>query len=487
MPFPHRSMRARALLCVLAVCIAVIPAATGRSAHAGPAPGLCKADGLRGTVPKDFPVDACLGTDTLTIVNTLEMPVRIQTAGDAGKVSIVSLNQSLPAMLTRFHNSDPNVLLPGDHAVVAVGGGASQVGIVGDPSDDKFYLLAVTLDTYAPAGKALGIAKDTWGILADMITKISDDLDQYMNCQSGQNWIGRLGCRALLVRNVAYTITVAVAQGALKLGKNLISSTVDLLTSSGTYLKWVGAQVPAISAVVHGGSVRIAAKKASAAPSSAGHGSPSNPGPAPNPVVHLAQGPAAPSGYHYAVDLSGFGPSSSVNVTCFDSQSPSGFFTFSVRMAASGAGSTAECYSAAGPDHWVTANGVESNHVTWDAVPPPSSPTTQQPPPPPATTQQSPPAPQTYTEQESSHGVNTFTNYHNASGMGPRIAGGQYVQVTCKVYDPYITSVNPDGYWYRIATAPWNGIYYSPANTFMNGDPWGGPYSHPTDWSVPNC
>jgi hypothetical protein len=99
-----------------------------------------------------------------------------------------------------------------------------------------------------------------------------------------------------------------------------------------------------------------------------------------------------------------------------------------------------------------------------------------------------PPPSQTWWEQESvNHGVNTFTNHHNASGLGPRIAAGQWVQVSCKVYDPYIASVNPDGYWYRVASAPWSNGYYSPANTFMNGDPPGGPYLHNTDFSVGDC
>ena len=98
-----------------------------------------------------------------------------------------------------------------------------------------------------------------------------------------------------------------------------------------------------------------------------------------------------------------------------------------------------------------------------------------------------PTPPTTWSEQEGHNGVNTFTNYHNASGLGPAIAPAQWVQVSCKVYDPYIASVNPDGYWYRIASSPWNNAYYSPANTFMNGDPWGGPYTHNTDFAVPNC
>jgi surface antigen len=94
----------------------------------------------------------------------------------------------------------------------------------------------------------------------------------------------------------------------------------------------------------------------------------------------------------------------------------------------------------------------------------------------------------TWSEQETpNHPVNAFTNFHNASGVGPAVGSGQWVQVSCKVYDPTIASVNPDGYWYRIASPPWNNAYYSPANTFMNGDPYGGPYTHNTDFAVPNC
>jgi hypothetical protein len=71
--------------------------------------------------------------------------------------------------------------------------------------------------------------------------------------------------------------------------------------------------------------------------------------------------------------------------------------------------------------------------------------------------------------------------------MGPRVEPGVWVEVTCKVYAPEIESARPDGYWYRLASAPWNNGFYTPANTFMNGDPWDGPYTRPTDWSVPDC
>jgi len=91
-------------------------------------------------------------------------------------------------------------------------------------------------------------------------------------------------------------------------------------------------------------------------------------------------------------------------------------------------------------------------------------------------------------ELESSTGANTFLNPYNASGMGQKIAADTWVDVACKVYAPQIRSANPDGYWYRIASPPWNNVYYAVANTFRNGDiPGHPPYIHSTDWAVPDC
>lgn len=87
----------------------------------------------------------------------------------------------------------------------------------------------------------------------------------------------------------------------------------------------------------------------------------------------------------------------------------------------------------------------------------------------------------------SSTGVGSFLNYHNASGPGPRLASQQWVDVSCKVYDTTIASALPGGYWYRIASSPWNNQYYATANSFWNGDPPGGPYTHSYDAAVPNC
>jgi hypothetical protein len=101
---------------------------------------------------------------------------------------------------------------------------------------------------------------------------------------------------------------------------------------------------------------------------------PPQPTPQPNsqsPSVTLAQGPAAPSGYRYAITLSGFAGNTPVSISCRDSVNPGGFYTFSLTTDSDGQASTQSyCYSGDGPDHWVVANGIQSNNVTWAGTAP---------------------------------------------------------------------------------------------------------------------
>jgi hypothetical protein len=97
-------------------------------------------------------------------------------------------------------------------------------------------------------------------------------------------------------------------------------------------------------------------------------------------------------------------------------------------------------------------------------------------------------AAKTYPERETPHHpANTFRDHHRVSGKGPPVAAGRVVRVSCRVYDPSIRSVSPAGYWYRIASPPWNNRYYAPANTFLNGDRPNGPYRRNVDRRVPKC
>jgi len=88
--------------------------------------------------------------------------------------------------------------------------------------------------------------------------------------------------------------------------------------------------------------------------------------PAPGPAASLAKGPAAPSGFRYAITIDHFAPNAGITITCHDSVDPQGFYTFTLHTDANGHAFTQSyCYSGDHPDHWYKANGIESNHVTW--------------------------------------------------------------------------------------------------------------------------
>ena len=93
----------------------------------------------------------------------------------------------------------------------------------------------------------------------------------------------------------------------------------------------------------------------------------------------------------------------------------------------------------------------------------------------------------TITEVQGSLGSMTVKDPRKPSVTGVKVPPHVRVEVSCKVHAPSFESVQPDGYWYRIASAPWNNEWYAIANTFLNGDQPGGPTEHNTDFAVPDC
>jgi len=93
-----------------------------------------------------------------------------------------------------------------------------------------------------------------------------------------------------------------------------------------------------------------------------------------------------------------------------------------------------------------------------------------------------------HTEQEANLGANTFAEPRNASEEGEPIKPNTDVEVTCKLYAPQIESVNPQGYWYRVHSAPWDDKFYAAANTFWNGVAPSNAFEPIfTDYEVPTC
>ncbi len=137
--------------------------------------------------------------------------------------------------------------------------------------------------------------------------------------------------------------------------------------------------------------------------------------------------------------------------------------------------------AATGVAIWSSINQPAQSTTSGPSVPTPTEQTTSSPP---------PPIPDiTYTETASTAaGARTFTDPYNLLGKGPRIEEGRSVQVSCTLTFSSPDSSSVGRYWYRIASPPWNNQYYSPANSFLNGDPPDGSSSTTlVDEAVPDC
>ncbi len=98
------------------------------------------------------------------------------------------------------------------------------------------------------------------------------------------------------------------------------------------------------------------------------------------------------------------------------------------------------------------------------APPSPTAPSSPSPSNPPPTSPES--AAPTYAETSGSV-VHTWTDYSDAGGTeGPSIPSNDTVQIACKVTGFPVEDGNT--WWYRIASSPWNGVYYASADAFYN-------------------
>lgn len=72
-------------------------------------------------------------------------------------------------------------------------------------------------------------------------------------------------------------------------------------------------------------------------------------------------------------------------------------------------------------------------------------------------------------------------------GRGASVQPGQRVEVVCRFNDRNAPPSVQPGWWYLIASPPWNRQYYTVANSYLNGDPPEGPYLTNVDNGVPVC
>lgn len=485
---PVPSAAAGVVVAILALVAAALAVDSPASAQ-GHDPTVCRPDDRSVGIPDSFFLDACFDGTYLVVVNRSNIPVYVDLTGDltnAGKQRYAAGAHYASDIVTQWA---PHLLVPDFQMRIKVGAGGGKVSLgYADDTGRKFEMLRQA----APFAPSILGAPD---VVADWLTESDDAFVQFETCMQkpGQNFLDRAWCSTVYTGDMVFANTRLAVNGVLTIVglrqwisilKHFVETGKDLRDLYGDLGRYY-----ASTRTLTVGSGRAASGTKSAT-------TPSSTGPAPGsstPQLAL-HGSCTTNGGTITSTSAGFTPGGRYSIRAWY---PNGS-AYPLGSGAVGtvrgdgtivwkwpcAGDPAGRYGTEVTD---TATGRSTGRVGFTigsstSPPPPApapAPTTPPPPPPPA---------RTWSEQQGSHGANTFTNPYNASGMGTKIGAYAWVAVSCKVYAPQIDSANPDGYWYRIASSPWNNNYYAVANTFWNGDvPGQTPYTHNTDFNVPNC
>ncbi len=139
------------------------------------------------------------------------------------------------------------MLLPGDTLRFPIGTGAAELRLWGG-KNWGFYELASTVAAFIPGSPSTYLQAFT-----ALIKELNDDFTQYHTCERrAGSVLRRVGCQALLARNVAFAIGRA---GISALAKGAVAAVL----SGVTFSRWVSSSVGDVGVLVHSGAIRFKA------------------------------------------------------------------------------------------------------------------------------------------------------------------------------------------------------------------------------------
>ncbi len=358
------------ILSVFAVLIAV----TAVPVSAGENRGLCDAEAGSGRTLNvnnaGVGIEYCFDGRRLHVRNTGDGVVRIEVVGDANGYSRDDSGGSIAR--TGIAQRDRQILPPGYTASASIGSGEAGFRRTADVEETRNLLLA------EGAAAVLGLVPGV--SVADALIEFVDEVETVWSNRRdcvfrASNIFSRSACEARFGWDLDVAIKRAAVNGLLPVvGK--AKTVFDLLAGFDDVNATVNGLLEQGQLLTPGSILVNAAPGSSGDPEAPGTGQDEGEGrdAGSNPSISLSRGRARGSGFWYAVTLSGFSPGSSVSVTCRDSADPGGFHSETYTLDSNGRASDSTlCYSADGPDHWVTVGGAESNRVSWSATSPQDS------------------------------------------------------------------------------------------------------------------
>jgi hypothetical protein len=474
--------------------------------------GLCHSAPARVSIPGNFAVDACFDGSHLVLKNTTTLVLDAFPSGSLGTPTVQEGDQSIGASATRAYTAgDSHIFLPGDTLTFPVSSGSGSVQLRIAPGfDNRFYFFATSIDQWMPF-KSTAVVDAVTGF----VDELNSDFSQYATCMSSNGWLGQIGCKALLARNVTYAAGRFSVKSAIAFGP----ATIGLIVSAATWSKWVYDDVGNLGAVLERENsylLNVAATSPSSPTSSTSSSSSPPPASAPthtsSPSASLPAGEFAvqnaTGGIYWrsaptwssadAVSGNGFYPGTVIRISCYQPGagnvpgSADSMWEQASWVSGPGRGSgwvnehfindasplntpspgIGPCPSTSAPSPSPSPSPSPPATTTTAAAAPSQTPTTPAPTPttqaPIQTTTTASSNPTSTTWAETVGGPShTWTDPSDAGGNeGPTIATGQTVQIACVLQGFQVA--DGDTWWYRIASSPWNGAFYVSADAFYN-------------------
>lgn len=236
------------LAAVMAATVVQVPAQA-----AGPDPGLCSYTEARGKIPGNFPISACFDGQYLVVVNTMSFPITVNVTGGGTPVwSRMNGASGASHFLALKYSNRLDLLPPKYKAKIRVGSAASQVKLGRAPDNiHKVYTFAEFFWSYVPLGPG-ELPRSAFELINELI-KVGDEYDVCVK-RTSSYWY-KLGCEALLVRNIGFAFGRAalnVATGGLA---KFAQAFMNLITSQ----KWALSSISGNKALNVSGEFTISA------------------------------------------------------------------------------------------------------------------------------------------------------------------------------------------------------------------------------------
>lgn len=356
-------------LVLVAVLVATMCGYAAPRASAGESGALCPgaADSSRQPAVNNFGdrIDYCFDGERLHIANRSNAVVELQFDGAFSDFKRDQGGGSVSASAIGGSTAGSTILPPSYAISAAVNPNGGQVTryLNFDLSyqflKNEFFVAAVGFIPGAGDGVQLGDA------IIKFINEIEEVGANYLDCLERNGFWGKLGCQAIVTRDLAFALARAVVNGVPVVNDLSKLKTVIFGLRSADLAFDVTSSINDQVLLIGPGTLVVPA--GATGPTSSIELPDQLPGGA-APAMRLTQGAQYGGAYWYSVELAGFAPNSSVTVVCHDSVDASFYSDVIVVDEYGEAVDSKFCFSNDGPEHWVTAQGYESNRVVWGAA-----------------------------------------------------------------------------------------------------------------------